>query len=102
MKIRQIGRKVSNTEFKLTRIEAEMVYYADAKASNKRVVTPLPLEPSKGIIRCRTGAILYRASRLGSHPYALVGEGAMETIAMDATNMLPGKGMDKVFAQIKR
>lgn len=102
MKQRIIGRKVSDKEYRLTRLEAEMVYCADLRAAGRRVGVPLPLKPNTGRHICRTGAVLYRSSQMGSHPYVLVGDGALETIAMDATTLIPGKGMDKVFAQINR
>jgi len=102
MKQRIIGRKVSEKEFRLTRLEAELIYYGDAKSTGRTIVVPLPTKPNTGRHICRTGAVLYRASQMGSHPYVLVGAGALETIAMDATTLMPGKGMDKVFAQINR
>jgi hypothetical protein len=78
-----IGTKVGENEFKLSRIEAERVYFKDHRAKGEFIVRELPARPNtRGDhgYKLATGALLIRVSKRGFRPYLVHGEGALEAL----------------------
>jgi hypothetical protein len=76
------GTKVGENEYKLSRIEAERVYYDDHRAKGKFIVKELPARPTRGDqgYKLTSGALLIRVSKRGFRPYLVHGEGALEAL----------------------
>lgn len=78
-----IGTKIGENEFRLSRIEAERVYFGDHRAKGEFIVKELPSRPNtRGDhgYKLASGALLIRVSKTGYRPYLVHGEGALDAL----------------------
>jgi hypothetical protein len=68
-------------EFRLSRLAAERLYFADCRNQGIRIAVPLPTNTKgKTEFTLSNGAILKREANGGPRPFALFGQGAQELL----------------------
>jgi len=68
-------------EYKLSRLAAERLYYADCRAKGERIVTALPVSTkNQQTFELSNGSMLKRDSKTGPRPFVVFGEGAEELL----------------------